>query len=296
VPKLDGFANIWEHTRLLSDSARTQAYIELLHRYAAGHRVLEIGCGTGLLSCIAAKLGATKVYAVEPTGISEIAKTLITRNNLQDVVEVLDGRLEDLKPRPVDLAFSELLNADPFAEGVVDVTNAARSWLVPGALLAPQHLRVYAALCYGTDCARETRLAQQSIKAFGTQFDLKLDPLIDAMHSAESYRFMSSSQAPISEPVLLYDIPLGVGLRPNAQVEVEAVPYEAGVIDGVMVWFECVVSDDITLTNTPDTQNHWGQLICAWSHEKGVRAGQPVRLRASLSDGALDVRLADKPQ
>ena len=104
------------------------------------------------------------------------------------------------------------------------------------------------------------------------------------------------SQAPISEPVLLYDIPLGVGLRPNAQVEVEAVPYEAGVIDGVMVWFECVVADDITLTNTPDTQNHWGQLICAWSHEKGVRAGQPVRLQASLSDGALDVRLADEPQ
>ena len=293
MPKLEGFANIWEHTRLLSDSARTQAYIELLERYAAGRRVLEIGCGTGLLSCIAARLGATKVYAVEPTGISAVARTLIERNNLQDVVEVLDGRLEDLNPRPVDLGFSELLNADPFAEGIVDVTNAARPWIVPGGLLAPQHLRVYAALCYGTDCARETRLAQQSIKAVGTQFDLELDALLNAMHSAESYRFMSSSQVPVSDPVLLYDLPLGTGVLPEAIVEVETTPYEAGVIDGVMVWFECVVTDDIALTNKPNTDNHWGQLICAWSQERGVRAGQPVRLRASLSDGALDVRLAD---
>ena len=63
-----GFANPWEHLRLLSDPDRNQALVTLLERRAPGATVAEIGCGTGLLSLVAARLGAKKVFAIEPTG------------------------------------------------------------------------------------------------------------------------------------------------------------------------------------------------------------------------------------
>ena len=135
----EGFADLWEHVRLLSDDGRTDALVRLLERHAPGRRVLEVGCGTGLLSCVAAALGAREVVAVEPTGQADLARQLVHAAGLGDRVEVVEAAIEDLSPRPMDLVFSELLNADPFAEGVVEVSRAARAWLADGGLLAPSH-------------------------------------------------------------------------------------------------------------------------------------------------------------
>src|SRR5690606_20161346 len=144
----------WEHVRLLSDRPRNDALITLLRRHAPGARVLEVGCGTGLLSCVAAKLGAARVYAVEPTPLAEEARRLVAHNGLEGVVEVLEAPIEELTPRPVDLAFSELLNADPFYEGLVPAMEAAAAW---GGRLAPRRLRVWTALVRDDSSAREHR-------------------------------------------------------------------------------------------------------------------------------------------
>ena len=291
--ELDGFANVWEHSRLLSDNARTSAYIELLKRHAKDKRVMEIGCGSGLLSCVAARLGAAKVYAVEPTAVSVIAKELVARNGLENIIEVLDGTLQELEPRPVDLAFSELLNADPFYEDVIDVSNAAIPWMAPGGLLAPQRLKVYAALVRGADCAREVRQAHRLLGDFAKRFELDLSPLTGALETDESYRFMSHAFSPRSEPVLLYDLALGDGSEPEESVEVSTVIQEAGPIDGAIIWFECTLDEGIILHNRPGSENHWGQLICGWSTERGVKAGQEVRLTVDLEDNDLDVAWLD---
>ena len=88
---LSGFANPWEHIRLLSDSPRNEVLIQLLAKRAPGARVLEVGCGTGLLSCIAAKLGAAEVIGVEPTPLIEVARELVKENGLNQVT-LLEGR------------------------------------------------------------------------------------------------------------------------------------------------------------------------------------------------------------
>ena len=91
--------------------------------------MLEVGCGTGVLSCLAARLGAKRVYAVEPTGLASVARDLAGANGVADRVVVLEGRVEDLDPRPVDFGFSELLNAFPFQEGVLPAMEAAAAIL-----------------------------------------------------------------------------------------------------------------------------------------------------------------------
>ena len=53
---LEGFADPWEHVRLLSDAHRNKALLDVLGRHVPGRSVLEVGCGTGLLSLIAARV------------------------------------------------------------------------------------------------------------------------------------------------------------------------------------------------------------------------------------------------
>lgn len=57
---------------------------------------MDVGTGSGILAIWSAQAGARKVYAVEATKMSEHARELIKANKLQDVVEVIEGSMEDI--------------------------------------------------------------------------------------------------------------------------------------------------------------------------------------------------------
>ncbi len=276
---LHAFANPWEHARLLSDAARNAKLIQLLRRHAAGARVLEVGCGTGLLACVAARLGAREVWAVEPTGIADIAREVVAANQLGDVVHVLDERVEDLPPRPVDLAFSELLNADPFSEGVLGAMHAAAGWLAPSGLLAPSRLRVWTALARVSGPAAEARSALAEVGRAAHTFGLDLTPLTRGLSIAGAYRYTGADLAIAGPPVLLWDLRVGGAERPEPTSAV-ALAGEPGPVGGVVVWFSAALDADLELSNPPGAPGHWGQLVCAWPRERGLRAGEALAIRA----------------
>lgn len=58
--------------------------------------VLDVGTGSGILAIWSAQAGARKVYAVEATKMSEHARALVKANNLEGVVEVIEGSMEDV--------------------------------------------------------------------------------------------------------------------------------------------------------------------------------------------------------
>ena len=58
--------------------------------------MLDVGTGSGILAIWSAQAGARKVYAVEATKMAEHARALVKANNLEDVVEVIEGSIEDI--------------------------------------------------------------------------------------------------------------------------------------------------------------------------------------------------------
>ena len=54
--------------------------------------VLDVGCGTGILSMFAARAGAKHVYGVECSKIAESAAKIVEANNLTDTVTIIKGR------------------------------------------------------------------------------------------------------------------------------------------------------------------------------------------------------------
>ncbi|MBW2256864.1 MAG: class I SAM-dependent methyltransferase [Deltaproteobacteria bacterium] len=275
--------------RLLSDHARNEALIEVLRRHAPGNRVVEVGCGSGLMSCIAARLGARKVYAVEPTPLWEEAARLVRDNGLQDRVEVIPGMVQDLAPREVDFAFSELLNADPFYEEVLDAMEAVAPWVAPNGTLAPNRLRVWLALVRAPGSAGEARKAREEVRRASAAFDLDVGHLLSVLTCRESYRYHTTAEHPITAPVKVFDLPVGGSERPPMSTRVTVRVEDPGPIGGAMVWFEADLDEGIVLANPPGGEDHWGQLICAWAKEIPGVSGAEMALEVRVVDGELEV-------
>lgn len=90
--------------------------------------VLDVGCGTGILSMFAARAGARKVYAVDCSNIAEQAKLIVRDNNLGDVIEVIRGKMEDLTLPVdyVDIIISEWMGYFLLYESMLDTVLFAR--------------------------------------------------------------------------------------------------------------------------------------------------------------------------
>lgn len=93
------YSNVGIHEEMLRDSQRTLAYRTAILRNRhlfQGKTVLDVGCGTGILSLFAAKAGAKKVFAVDLASITNQAKLIVNENGFGDVIEVINGKVEDL--------------------------------------------------------------------------------------------------------------------------------------------------------------------------------------------------------
>eukprot|EP00962_Isochrysis_galbana_P060233 scaffold34451_cov101-Isochrysis_galbana.AAC.1 len=79
---------------------RTDAYLAALEAAAPslihGKAVLDVGCGSGVLSLACARLGARVVYAVEASGMAVLADRIVSDNGMAGVVKVIRGRMEEV--------------------------------------------------------------------------------------------------------------------------------------------------------------------------------------------------------
>lgn len=76
----------------------------------------------------AARAGASKVYAVDCSNIAEQAKLIVRDNGLDDVVEVIRGKMEDLTlpVQYVDIIISEWMGYFLLYESMLDTVLYAR--------------------------------------------------------------------------------------------------------------------------------------------------------------------------
>jgi protein arginine N-methyltransferase 1 len=147
----ESYAHFGIHEEMLKDEVRTLTYRNSMwhnkHLFK-GKVVLDVGCGTGILSMFAAKAGAKMVIGVDMSSIVDHAKQIVKDNKLDDVVTIIRGKVEEISlPEgvdKVDIIISEWMGYCLFYESMLDTVLYARDkWLAPNGLMFPDRATLY---------------------------------------------------------------------------------------------------------------------------------------------------------
>ena len=139
------------HETMLKDTVRTDAYRDFIYnnkQLFVGKTVLDVGCGTGILSMFCAKAGAARVIAVDNSDIIDKARENIFSNGFADKITCLRGKVEEvvLPVDKVDIIVSEWMGYCLLYEAMLDSVIWARDrYLKPDGLMVPSHMNMWVA-------------------------------------------------------------------------------------------------------------------------------------------------------
>nr|AID68558.1 arginine methyltransferase [Artemia sinica] len=147
----DSYAHFGIHEEMLKDEVRTLTYRNSIYHNKHLFKdkiVLDVGCGTGILSMFAAKAGAAKVIGIDMSNIVDHARTIVADNHLSHLVTILKGKVEEVELPDgidkVDIIISEWMGYCLFYESMLDTVLYARDkWLKEGGMLFPDKACLY---------------------------------------------------------------------------------------------------------------------------------------------------------
>lgn len=147
----DSYAHFGIHEEMLKDEVRTLSYRDSIYQNRhlfEGKVVLDVGCGTGILSMFAAKSGAKMVIGVDMSNIIHKAREIVALNKLDNVITLIQGKMEEIElpVDKVDIIISEWMGYFLLYESMLDTVLYARDrYLAPNGMIFPDKAQMYIA-------------------------------------------------------------------------------------------------------------------------------------------------------
>lgn len=138
----NSYSSFYIHEEMIKDSVRTESYRKAIEGNTEAFKdkiVLDIGCGTSILSIFAARAGAKHVYALEFADIADYAEMIVKKNGLSDKITIIKSKVEEaqLPVDKVDIIISEWMGYFLLYESMLDTVLYARDkWLVKDGLVS----------------------------------------------------------------------------------------------------------------------------------------------------------------
>lgn len=247
-------------------------------RVRPGDVVLDLGCGTGILAMLAARCGA-RVHAVETMAVAELARTLVRANALDDRVTVHHADMRTLAPiEPVDLVVSDYLGAFLVDDLMLPAVAAAARWLKPGGGFCPSRVELFLA---------PADVAVRELEVWNAPF-YGVD--LAAAHPAalgQAHRVDVPPRVLLAPPAAYHahtpPAPLG-----RCDRALRFAVARAGVLRGILGWFEATLAPGVVLSTAPGIETHWGQYLFPIAAVE-VAPGDVLDVRLTLDEPGGDL-------
>ncbi|XP_069660190.1 protein arginine N-methyltransferase 3 isoform X2 [Haliaeetus albicilla] len=255
------------HEEMLKDKVRTESYRDFMYQNPHIFKdkvVLDVGCGTGILSMFAAKAGAKKVIGVDQSEIVYQAMDIIRLNKLENIITLVKGRIEevDLPVEKVDVIISEWMGYFLLFESMLDsVIYAKDKYLAEGGSVYPDICTI-------------------SLVAVG-DMNKHVDKLL---FWDDVYGFDMSCMKKAVIPEAVVEV-----LDPNTLISTASViKAVAGYFD---IFFEKNCHNKVLFSTGPQcTKTHWKQTVFLLEKPIPVEAGEALRGKIAVRKNRKDPR------
>jgi hypothetical protein len=259
---------------MLSDSVRTLAYEQALRAVIRPHhRVLDFGCGTGILSFFSHREGARRIYAVDRSPFIGAARA-VARVNGFDRIEFLEGEDDVSLPTAVDVIVSEWMGHFVFNESMLEPLARVRDRnLAPGGIMIPRRLTLHVGVV--TDPAFITRYQYFQTRPYGIDFS----PMVACSTArTETLRLKPGQLATTVIPLCALD--MQTCRRTPSFFAGSAVFAEATTAYGLAGWFDAELADGVGFGTGPfSSRTHWQQMGFPLAAPFRIDAGEPLHVR-----------------
>lgn len=280
------------HFEMLADSHRNDAYEKALRKAVKpGHTVLDIGTGSGLLSMMAARAGASHVVACEMhERLAQTAKEIVALNGFADSIQVHHKKSTLLKvgeelPEKADIVVSEILDVGALGEGALpSIRHAVQQLAKPNAILIPSAVKLWGQLIEIP--ARSKVAPVKEVSGFDlSPFEQYRIPneYLKVVLKAEKYKALSPVM-PLLD-IDFYQLPPAYPDDQPRQIPLEIPINTPGTLQAIVFWFDLYLDEDTMVSSKPNGElEHWGQALFCFPNPKPVGAGSTVPVTLLQSD------------
>lgn len=243
----DSYAGHDIHQTMISDSVRTLSYAKFLLSPANAHllrgkTVMDVGCGSGILSLFCARAGAKHVIAMDASDVASRAEANIEANGFGHIIRVHRGKVEDLDNElalwagKVDLLVSEWMGYFLLYESMLPSVLYARDrYLRPDGILAPSHCRMLMAAA--TD--RGNGVLRERFRFWDDVYGFHMPSMTQGLTN-EAATEEVEADAIVSNVATICELPLEVlpAEQPEFTTPFSLTVREACTIYGFVSWFD----------------------------------------------------------
>jgi protein arginine N-methyltransferase 1 len=280
-PYFYSYSHYGIHEEMIKDKVRTESYMNAMiqnpHVFN-GKVVLDIGCGTGILSIFASRAGAKHVYGIDAADVAIQAKQIVEENGLSSKITIIKGKVEevDLPVQFVDIIVSEWMGYFLLYESMLDTVLYARDkWLHPDGLMFPDRAKMYVAGIEDADYKEKKLDFWQDVYGIDMSIirpTVMAEPIVDVVEG----------NAVITTECLLYDIDIkNVKLQDLAFAsKYSLIATRSDYLHAIIAYFEVEFNHgtkQIKLSTNPSKKyTHWKQTVFYFEGAVPMNCGEEI--------------------
>lgn len=249
-----------QHFAMLRDGSRLAAYDKAIHRAvkrkleeSGQAHVLDMGSGSGILSLMAARAGATSVVACDlHESLCDVARKAVAANAFADTVSVVCRdvamleRGRDVRPLGVNIIVADMFDSGLFGDQFEYFLHVAKKKVAsPDATLIPSKATLY---CMGVQ-ALSNQVQGIDVSAFNKY---RWDAEYSTVHNLGGFPHKQ-----LTKPCKVMDVSFEVIGHENGKkselLKLESI--DCGVLNAVVFWFDLHLDDEETLSGSCSTKN-----------------------------------------